>query len=65
MNVSMNASTSLAQSSDDAVGMTVLKKAINIEAQAALELISATPPSPQPSAANLPPHLGQNINTTA
>jgi hypothetical protein len=65
MNVSMNTSASLAQSSDDAVGMTVLKKAINIEAQAAVELISAVPPSPQPSAANLPPHLGQNINTTA
>lgn len=65
MNVSMSASASLAQYSDDAVGMTVLKKAVNIEAQAAVELINAVPPSPQPSAANLPPHLGQNINTTA
>lgn len=65
MNVSMNASAALAQSGNDAVGMTVLKKAINIEAQAAVELISAVPPSPQPAASNLPPHLGQNINTTA
>lgn len=33
------------------------------EAQNAMALISAI--SPQQSAANSPPHLGQNINTTA
>jgi hypothetical protein len=65
MNVTMSTSAALAQYSDDAVGMTVLKKAVNIEAQAAVELINAVPPSPQTAAANLPPHLGQNINTTA
>lgn len=47
----------------DSVQMSVLKKAMNIEAQGAMALIDALP-KPQP-AANLPSHLGQNINTTA
>lgn len=45
-----------------AVGVAVLKKAMDIEANGALALLQAIPPVP---AANLPAHLGQNINTTA
>jgi len=65
MNINMNTSASLAQKTGDAVGIAVLKKAIDIEAQGAMQLIDAIPQPPQQSAANLPPHLGQNINTTA
>lgn len=61
MDVSMNTSAALAQNTSTDVGMAVLKKAIDIEAQGAMALINAIP---QPSV-NLPPHLGQNINTTA
>jgi hypothetical protein len=61
----MNTSAALVQNSGDAVGMAVLKKAIDIEAQSAMALIAAIPQPPQQSAANLPPNLGQNINTTA
>lgn len=65
MNINMNTSSALAQTSNDAVGMRVLKKAIDVEAQAALNLINAISKPQQLSAANLPPHLGQNINTSA
>lgn len=65
MNVNMNTSSTLVQNAGDAVGVTVLKKAIDIQAQSAMALIAAIPQPPQQSAANLPPHLGQNINTTA
>ncbi len=65
MDINMNTSAALAQNSNDVVGLTVLKKAINAEAQAAMSLISAIPLPPQIQAANLPPNLGQNINTTA
>lgn len=65
MNVNMNTSAASVRDSGDAVGLSVLKKAIDIEAQGAMALIAALPQPPQQSAANLPPHLGQNINTTA
>lgn len=65
MNVNMNIGASLMQNSGDAVGVTVLKKALDIQAQGAMQLIASIPQPPQQSAANLPPHLGQNINTTA
>lgn len=42
------------------IGMTVLKKAQEIDAQSALQLIQSIP-----NVQNLPSHLGQNINTTA
>jgi hypothetical protein len=45
-----------------AVGIAVQKKAMDIEASGALALLQAIPPVP---ATHLPPHLGQNINTTA
>ena len=51
------------QAAGDAVGVTVLKKALDIEAQNAMTLINALPQPPQ--AQNLPSHLGQNVNTKA
>ena len=42
------------------VGMTMLKKAMNIEAASAAQLIQSLP---QPQ--NLPAHLGNTINTKA
>ncbi len=44
------------------VGMAVLKKALDTERAGAAALLDAIP---APSSTNLPPHLGQNINTTA
>jgi hypothetical protein len=43
------------------VGITMLKKAQEAQAASAAALIAALP---QP-AANLPPHLGNHVNTTA
>lgn len=65
MNINMNTSASLAQNTSDVIGLTMLKKAINIEAQNAMALINAIPQPPQQGAANLSPYLGQNINTIA
>jgi hypothetical protein len=65
MNVSMNTSAALAQNTGDIVGLSVLKKAINIEAQSVIALIDSISQPPQQSSANLPPNLGQNINITA
>ena len=45
----------------DAVSIAVLKKAIDLQAQGALQLINALP---QP-ATNSPPNLGQGVNTFA
>ena len=48
---------------DTQIGVTVLKKSIDIASNSALELLQALPsPTPAP---NLPSNLGQNINTTA
>ncbi len=65
MDINMNNSSALIQNSGDAVGMTVLKKSIDLEAQSALSLINSVPPAPQAGSTNLPPNLGQKINTTA
>jgi len=67
MDVSTIASlaTSLASTqTNDAVGISVLKKAMDIGAANAEALLAAVPEIPV-AAANLPPHLGQNVNTTA
>jgi hypothetical protein len=45
-----------------AVGIAVLKKALDAQAASAASLLAALPPV---QAASLPPHLGQNVNTTA
>ena len=58
-----NLATSLTSSSANAaVGTTVLKKALDVESSTATALINAIPVAPS---ASLPPHLGQNVNTTA
>ena len=49
---------------NEAVGMAVLKKAMDIDAASSAALINAIPAAPA-VAHNLPPHLGQNVNTTA
>lgn len=67
MNISSSTSAAMAAIYDqgqDPVGTAVLKKAIDIEKQAAETLIDAIP-QPVKNAANLPSNLGQNINTTA
>jgi hypothetical protein len=56
---SLATSLSESRTSQD-VSIAVLKTALDSEAQSASALIDAIP-----SPANLPPHLGQNINTTA
>ncbi|MGB4467005.1 MAG: YjfB family protein [Azovibrio sp.] len=43
----------------DAVNIQVLKKAMDIQAQMAAQLIASVPP-----VASNPPHLGQNIDMT-
>ena len=50
-------------SSDAAIGIAVLKKALDAEASTASALLDALPPVQRSE--NLPPYLGQNINTTA
>lgn len=49
---------------NEAVGMAVLKKAMDIDAASSAALIDAIPAAPA-APHNLPPHLGQNVNTTA
>lgn len=65
MDVSMSTSSALAQTAGDAVGVSTLKKAMDIEAQGAMTLINSIPQPVIPAAANLPAHLGQNVNTVA
>jgi hypothetical protein len=45
------------------VGIAMLKKAQDIQAATATQLLDAVQPTP--AAPNLPSHLGRNINTTA
>lgn len=45
------------------VSTTMLKKAIDTQAAAAEQLIASLPQTT--STGNLPPNLGQNVNTTA
>ena len=45
------------------VDVAVLKKALDVQGTSALALIQAVPGVS--ASANLPPHLGQNVNTTA
>ncbi len=46
---------------NEAVSMAVLKKAIDLQAQGAAQLLEALPTPP----ANNPPHLGNHLNTFA
>lgn len=56
------ASATAAMRTGDAVGVSVLKKALDMQKANALALIQALPPV---RASNLPAHLGQTIDTTA
>ncbi len=59
-----NVATAMAEANtSQAISVAVLKKAIDLSAAGALALIEAIPDNQ--SVQNLPPHLGQNINTTA
>jgi putative motility protein YjfB-like len=58
-----NLSTTLATTAtNQAVDMTVLKKANHVQASTAAALVAALPPVTKP---NMPDHLGQNIDTSA
>ncbi|GAB3553726.1 hypothetical protein GCM10027343_40850 [Noviherbaspirillum agri] len=46
----------------DEVSIAVLRKALDMQVNTAANLLEAIPTV---GSANLPPHLGQNINTTA
>ncbi|MDR3159495.1 MAG: YjfB family protein [Zoogloeaceae bacterium] len=61
MEISSNVGSLASQTSQapDAVNMTVLRKAIDMQAQAALQLINALPAVSNPS------HLGQNVDQIA
>ena len=50
-------------SGDQSIGIAVLKKALDSEATTASALLDALPPVQR--SANLPPHLGRNVDTTA
>ena len=45
-----------------AIGIAVMKKAMDAQASSAIAMLEALPPA---TSANLPSHLGQNVNTTA
>lgn len=63
VNAIANMATAMEQTKTaQAVSIAVLKKALDSQASAASALLEALPPV---TAANLPPHLGQNINTKA
>lgn len=66
MNVSAigSLSTNLSTAkTDQAIGIAVLKKALDSETSTASALLDALPKVPTTS--NLPPNLGRTINTTA
>ncbi|MDR2625008.1 MAG: YjfB family protein [Zoogloeaceae bacterium] len=56
INNNVGSLASQASQAPDVVNMAVLKKAIDLQAQAALQLINALP------ATSNPPHLGQNVD---
>ena len=56
------ATTIATTATNQAVGVAVMKKAIDIQASSAAAMLEALPPA---TGANLPSHLGQRINTTA
>jgi hypothetical protein len=57
-------STSIAETgTKNEVGLTMLKKAQDIQASTAEQLLAGV--TPMPSAQKLPAHLGNTINTTA
>ncbi|HEV2610960.1 MAG TPA: YjfB family protein [Noviherbaspirillum sp.] len=60
-NIAALATTIASTTTNQAIGIAVAKKAMEIQETNALALVQALP-APTP---NLPPHLGRNIDTTA
>jgi hypothetical protein len=58
MDINISQVIASTQATSEAAGLTVLKKANEVEAESAMQLVAA-------SSASLPGHLGRNINTTA
>ncbi len=61
----INTNNTAVQPGTPIAGTPLIKRAAALEGQTALTLINAIQSPQQISAANLPPNLGQNINTTA
>lgn len=61
----INTNNSPMQPGTPIAGTPLVKRAAALEGQTALMLVNAIQSPQQISAANLPPNLGQNINTTA
>jgi len=61
----MNVNPASGLSTSVAVGTSVLKKALDTQALTAMVLIDSIAQTQTVNPANLPPNLGQNINTTA
>ena len=53
------------QSVGQSVENDILRKSLDIEAKNVATLINSVPQPTKSSSANLPSHLGQNVNTTA
>lgn len=61
----INPAASSAAATIAPTGISLLKQAIDTQAQSAKILIDSIAQTPVAKATNLPPNLGQNINTTA
>lgn len=53
------------QAVGDAVGISVQKKAMEMDKQNMAAVLATVPQPAKPSSFNLPPNLGRNVNTTA
>lgn len=63
VNTIANIATTIADTNTrQAIAVTVQREAMDIQASSASALLAALPPVSKP---NLPPHLGQNIDTSA
>jgi hypothetical protein len=58
MDTSLVSSLASGTTADDAVSVLMLRKAMTLQAQGAMQLLAAAAPVP----ASNPPHLGQNID---
>jgi hypothetical protein len=56
------ATTMAATATNQAIGIAVMKKAMDVQASTATALLEALPPVTE---TQLPAHLGQHVNTTA
>lgn len=61
-NIAAAATTIADTNTREAIAVTIQRKAMDIQASSASALLAALPPVSKP---NLPPHLGQKIDTTA